>query len=169
MKTGISEAVRQDPFLFPLIDHEEPGMRILSIASKKNYCMAVAAFALGLAGAIHAESGTPRQDMSGASESESGGTGSGTMDNPTRGGTEKSLGSSRSGSSESGAANGSSGSTPPQGSSLGGSSGDKGFSNLRENEGGGGSQSTLGGSTDSKAGHKGTGGTTGGGSSGGSK
>src|SRR5688500_11122108 len=138
-------------------------MKHVFIASKKAAWVVFTSLAVGLTGLAHAESATSGKDTSGAS-------GSGIMDdNPTRGGTEKSLGSSRSGSSGSGAASGSSSSTPPQGSSLGGSTGDKGFSNLRENKGGSGSQSTLGGSTDSKAGDAGTGGGTGGGSTGGSK
>ena len=138
-------------------------MKHVFVASKKAAWVVFISLGLGLAGLAHAESGTSGKDTLAAS-------GAGIMDdNPTRGGTEKSLGSSRSGSSGSGAASGSSSSTPPQGSTPGGSTGDKGFSNLRENKGGSGSQSTLGGSTDSKAGDAGTGGGTGGSSTGGSK
>jgi hypothetical protein len=143
-------------------------MKHVLIESKKTACVVLTSLAVGLAGVAHSQNDTSRQGASGA-KPESRGTSSGIMDNPTRGGTEKSLGSSRSGSSGSGAASGSSSSTPPQGSSLGGSTGDKGFSNLRENKGGAGSQSTLGGSTDSKAGDAGTGGRTRGSSSGDSR
>ncbi|SFO37283.1 hypothetical protein [Nitrosospira briensis] len=137
-------------------------MKHAFVASKKAAWVVFTSLALGLTGLADAESGTSGKDTLAAS-------GTGILDdNPTRGGTEKSLGSSRSGSSGSGAAGGSNSSTP-QGSSPGGSTGDKGFSNLRENKGGSGSQSTLGGSTDSKAGDAGTGGGTGGSSTGGSK
>jgi hypothetical protein len=145
-----------------IFDNEERKMKHVFSTSKKAAWVVFTSLAFGLTGIAHAESATSGKDTAGAS-------GSSIMDdNPTRGGTEQSLGSSRSGSSGSGAASGSSSSTS-QGSSPGGSTGDKGFSNLRENKGGSGSQSTLGGSTDSKAGDAGTGGGTGGGGTGGGK
>ncbi len=100
----------------------------------------LAALSLGLAGIASAQSSsTPMAEV----------------DGPTRSGAEKSPGISAPGSSGNGAASGSGGATPPQGSTLGGSTGDKGFSNVRENKGGRGSMGTMGGSTESKAGHAG--------------
>ncbi len=58
-------------------------MRHVFIASKKAAWVVFTSLAVGLTGVAHAQSATSGKDTSGAS-------GSGAMDNPTRGGTEKS-------------------------------------------------------------------------------
>ena len=137
--------------------------------SKKTCFTALAVLAFGLAGAVHAQGSSmsigatggastdrgssndkaDRKDM-GTTKKRDGRSDYGTKDDSTRGGTEKSLGSS-----EPGTAGSPSSSKQPQGRAPGGSTGDKGVSNVRENKGGKGSRGIMGGTTDTKAGHAG--------------
>jgi hypothetical protein len=156
------------------ITSQERKMECVSIMNKKTCFTAMAVLAFGLATAVNAQgssmsigttggastdkgasNGKADQKDMGTSKKRDGQGGYSMKDNPTRGGTEKSIGSSKPGSSGSGAAAGSSRPMKPEGSGAGRSTGDKGFSNLREDKGGKGSGAMLGGSTDTKPGHAG--------------
>ena len=149
-------------------------MERLPIMNKKTGFTAIALLAFGLASAVNAQSSSMSIGATGGASTDKGASNDkadqkdiGTSkkrdgrsdynrkDNPTRDGTEKSLGSSEPGSAGSGAASGASRPMKPEGSGAGGSTGDKGFSNVREDKGGKGSGAMLGGSTDTKPGHAG--------------
>jgi hypothetical protein len=130
-----------------------------SIVNKKTCITAVAVLALGFAGGLYAQSSSMSIGATGGAYTAQDNAGKkgedsyNKKDNPTRG-TKDTLGSDEPGSSGSGGS-GSGGSKSPEGSAFGGSTGDKGFSNLRENKGGKGARGIMGGSTDTKAGHAG--------------
>lgn len=149
-------------------------MEHLPIMNKKTCFTALVVLAFGLASTVNAQSSSMSIGATGGASTDKGasndkagqkdmgagkkGDGQGgynMKDDPARGGTEKSLGSSKPDSSGSGAATGSSRPMKPEGSGSGRSTGDKGFSNLREDKGGKGSGAMLGGSTDTKPGHAG--------------
>lgn len=149
-------------------------MERLPIMNKKTCFTAIALLAFGLASAVNAQSSSMSIGATGGASTDKGASndkadqkdrgtskkrdgegGYSMQDNPTRGGTEKSIGSSKPGSAGSGAATGSSRPMKPEGSGAGRSTGDKGFSNVREDKGGKGSGAMLGGSTDAKPGHAG--------------
>jgi hypothetical protein len=131
-----------------------------STVNKKTCITVVAVLAFGFAGSLYAQSSSMSIGATGGAstgQDNAGKKGEGSYnkkDNPTRG-TKDTLGSDEPGSSGSGAATGSSRPMKPEGSGAGRSTGDKGFSNLRDDKGGKGSGAILGGSTDTKPGHAG--------------
>lgn len=130
-----------------------------STVNEKTCITVVAVLALGFTGGLYAQSSLMSISATGAATAQdnAGKKGEGSYnkkDNPTRG-TKDTLGSDEPGSSGSGAATGSSRPMKPEGRGSGRSTGDKGFSNLRDDKGGKGSGAMLGGSTDTKAGHAG--------------
>ena len=128
--------------------------------NRKTWIAAFAVLTLGFAGGSHAQGSSMSIGATGGASTGQDNAGKKSndsynkKDNPTRG-TKDTLGSDEPGSSKSGAPSGPSGSKQPEGSALGGSTGDKGFSNVRENKGGKGARGTMGGGTDTKAGHAG--------------
>ena len=134
-------------------------MKRLSMMNRKMCVTALAVLALGFTGGSYAQSSSMSIGATGgaSTDNNAGKKGDGSYnnkDNPTRG-TEDTLGSDEPGSSGSGATTGSSRPMKPEGRGSGRSTGDKGFSNLREDKGGKGSGAMLGGSTDTKPGHAG--------------
>ena len=141
---------------------KERKMERLSIMNKKTglTVLAVLVLGFGFTSGSYAQSSSMSVGATGSASTERSADnkrdgGYSMKDNPTSDGTEKSLGSSKPGSSGSGAATGSNRPMKPEGSGAGRSTGDKGFSNLRDDKGGKGSGAMLGGSTDTKAGHAG--------------